>query len=320
MLCLWILIWALPFTIAWTFPWHRRISSHTNLILQKLDVTTLKRTKKEAVLRSVNSPYIRVKKDVWNSGRMILETNRAFPASSGNRIRYRFDGSFINQNLFVVYSDNLEIPIQVTFSSGVKRRKPGPDFQTTNNGIMILLSNGSSLLKDDKEFNIDLPNHFCNAGSLSILGTKKRRAQIRIKERKGKAPWRTAFLNQGVFYLRNAVLYQEGTFARDGCIVLGEGSSFIANPSLTIDSQQIRFLPGRSEAELYIRTKGLEERARYVVVNFPRGSSIRVDSNLTEMKVWHYTVNCTPFRATDMWRLISYSAWITRSCALNMAS
>lgn len=211
-------------------------------------------------------------------------------------VNYRFDGHFCNQNSFHVHHKNRHVPIQGSLTGSFKTRLPSArlGYPSRNDQAIVFLSNGPELAHD--EFVIEISKLFVNTGSISIFGTKNHLARLRILELpSGGRDWfnrvssplmRGAFVNSAYILLENAVLCQQAEIHErsKGCICIAEGSQLIANTKFTMNLQDIFFHPGVGEAALLIQAEG-RQNAEYNVVNFPRGSYIKLNRDFAEVRI-----------------------------------
>lgn len=240
-------------------------------------------TDKSVTVKLLNSPSIRVRSGTFNKGLLLIQTDDN-ALSRKNLIKYKFGGHFANVRTLAIIHENRLIPIKVRIASMMKRHFflfPG-GYYSSNLGAIIFLSNGPSM--DHDEFVIELPHTFINSGTISIFGTEKHRARLKILAPPN-AKWLEkgfrslpAMQNEGYIFVRRATFRQEASFLDvAGCVALGEGSNLIANNNYTMNLQNIFFQPEEKIALLSIISVNAKTHAKYTVVNFPRGSQIRVD-------------------------------------------
>lgn len=275
-------------SVAWAYPSLRRRQNKEVIQDEPLVLGSL-RVPEDATLSVVNSPRILLTSEMTNLGSVVIRTNHMAKAHSGDRILYTFRGNFVNDKLFVVQIRNPREPVHVNICGGSRSLRSRTDIQSTNDGAIILLSSKAAALGDNKDFQLSLYNHFANVGSISVLGTRERPARL-IVDQKKRLENQPALLNMGLVYLKDAILYQEVTFSLSGCIILGEGATLVANSRFGLQTQHIHFLPGAGTAKLVIKAASHDNRASYSISNFPHGSSIHVDKDVTRMVVSRYKV------------------------------
>lgn len=279
--------------LAWALAGQYRFDADTTFNLQEILVNQLLVEKKFVALTAVNSPKIPVKHDTVNFGRMIFKTNEFAEALKGS-IDFKFCGNYYNQNTFVIQHSNSRRPLHVRIGGSFKKYRSSvvTSFYAGNSGEMIFLSNGPAL--EDEEFLLELSEIFENTGSIAILGTNIRKAHLKIlTPPKSRSSWlqtlrrtKSVFGNAGYIVLQNAYLRQAASFdGRIGCIALGEGSKFVADALFSMKLQKVFFNPGASWASLLIQAKDSTKNAIYTVVNFPKGSSIRIDRVFDDVEV-----------------------------------
>lgn len=246
-------------------------------------------------LKAENSPYVFVSSELINEGG-ILFTTTLTSSPAPPEFRYRFDGFFFNRRIFVVQHKNRHTPIHVSLA-GLKRNSQ-PILQngagSQNDGELVFLSDGPE--REDDEFVLETPYLFTNFAIIAVLGTKNHLARLRILETpRTDENWleRTfvlnvecGILNQAFIFLKNAVLHQEANFdVRSGCIALCEGSQFVANSNYTAGLQRFFFDPQEGHASLLIDARGCDRSRMYRIVNFPTGSSIKLQGNFKYLRI-----------------------------------
>lgn len=238
------------------------------------------------VTENVFNVYVKFR--TFNQGTMVLKTNENLKGRG--TVKHSFNGKFINSNMFVVQHDSSNLPIQVTFYNSFKRHWYSCTIGclTANFGDMVLSSNGTTA--DDDEFLFGLSHNFWNGGSIAVLGTKSHQARLKLlalppTDLFCEMPQiKNSFENRGYLFLKNAELHQLANFTRDpGCVALGENSHFIANTTHEMSLQKVYFHPGKGHALLHIQVEEKTTHTRYTVVNFPKGSEIRVDAEYTQL-------------------------------------
>lgn len=239
----------------------------------------LKILDRKNMLTLVNSPFVHVCGNLQNHGRFKLFTDKRAVANAQNCIEYLIDGRIVNKRLLLVRHNNPDLPLLVRF-----RGEPSSETEnrlySANYKDVILSSNGPAVLADGKEFEIDISQNFVNSGLLAVIGTESHTAQLRINLN-FEGTVKALFLNLGIIFLKNAIVRHEVNFRLLGCIVIGAGSTFYTKSSLTFGGQVIHFLPGSST--LYIASTRNNAPQKYVVTNFPLGSSIQFEEHMTEL-------------------------------------
>lgn len=277
----------------WAFPKSLIYDSNATLFLQGLHATEVQVVERSVFLNIINSPEISVESQTLNRGRLIL-VNDQFANIAQGIIKYRFDGFFENDYTLVVLQNNSQIPMHVSFAGEFKQGKNllSSGSFSTNHGQMIFLSNGPVLY--DEEFVLELGSTAVNHGSICVLGTNRHQAQFKIKApQKPLSSWlaqkftsAVALKNTGLVVLKNAALLQAAEFAQDacGCVVLGRNSQFMANTTFPMILQLIFFDPEDGKAELLVHSRHNKQSSRYTVINFPKGSIIRLDKDFEDVE------------------------------------
>lgn len=246
-----------------------RITSNTKYEAENFEGVSLFVEGKDTTLEFENSQLVRLRGAFRNCGRVFFTTTAAALEDHRHWVNFMAE-AFYNEGLLVVRHEKAGLPIHVAF--GGRER---PDYigfgvwYSENLGTMIVLSNHEGDART-KQPNLRFRIHqkFINLGSISVLGTKKLAAILRMEEIK----MRALFVNTGTIYLKHAGLAQTANLEGDGCIVIGEKSWIFTHMNYTVGGQRLHFAAGSKGLEIKV-TSDEFDRIHYIT-NFPRGTCV----------------------------------------------